>query len=757
MGLRVGTQRTAASCFLTLLLVYILSGAGEAQKSCPPDFGHPLEATHLTNGLNVGSIATFMCPTGEYASPLSSRKCQDSGRWSQMKTFFGRKLKISCKKMMCPEPSFKNGEYFPRGPFMIGANITFVCNDGYTPRGSMERICRRNAKWSGETAVCDDGNGHCPDPGVPPGAIKTGNLHDIDESVSYTCVNGLKLVGSSKRTCLESRRWSGTEVSCQYPYAFDLPEDVGQQFAGSLSGVLDTYEKKKTVGRTVNINKDGILNVYLLLDASDSVGEENFKFSKQCAEKLVDGLGAFDMKVQFGIMSYATNPNVTIYIHDKDSDDVEYVQEQIQQNLMYSTHRDKQGTNIYQALNAVLNMMAFQKCQYEKDNKWNSIQHVIILLTDGKSNMGGRPVVMIKRIRDLLDINSAREDYLDIYAFGIGTAVDRTELSDIASQKENEQHVFILENANKLMEVFQKITNISNYGDMCGLNDNSPDASEKDRHPWNVLIQGPSTSPCFGSLISSHWVLSAAHCFKAYAPEQYSLKIGLETYKVKRIEIHKCYNILRKKDRGIQEDYDYDVALAELTEKVKFSKSSRPICIPCTEPANRALKKPSTATCADHRRHLLASSTIPAKFLSKTNGQNQLKERDVEIQHHNNKDNCVSAIQTFKEFKNITNLNEVVSPRHFCVDGEMSCKGESGGSLFVGLRNKRRFFQLGILSFGAFNPCEKKSQQRSKSPNARDFYVNVLEVLPFLREHMKGAGELEFLPGIPDPVEVCPA
>lgn len=60
--------------------------------------------------------------------------------------------------MRCPEPRmFENGDYFPRGPYLVGANITFVCNDGYTPRGSMERTCRTNAKWSGETAVCDDG------------------------------------------------------------------------------------------------------------------------------------------------------------------------------------------------------------------------------------------------------------------------------------------------------------------------------------------------------------------------------------------------------------------------------------------------------------------------------------------------------------------------------------------------------------------------------------------------------------------------
>ncbi|XP_077339483.1 complement C2-like [Lithobates pipiens] len=765
MGHSVGTHCTMGSCFLTLLLVSILSAAGEAQVQCPLDAGYPNGLTHLTNGLNVGSIAKFLCPTGEYAWPVISRTCQANGQWSIMRSSTGKKLtKISCKKMRCPEPRmFENGEYFPRGPYLVGANITFVCNDGYTPRGSLERTCRRNAKWSGETAVCDDGGDHCADPGVPPGAEKTGLRYDVEESVSYKCPNGLDLVGSAKRTCLESRRWSGTEVSCQYPYAFDLPEDVGQQFAGSLSGVLNTFEKKSAVGRTVNVKKDGILNVYLLLDASNSVGEDNFQISKKCAEELVNGLGAFDMKVQFGILSYATESNVTVYVHDPESNDIDYVLELIEKNLVYSKHRDKQGTNIKGALKTVLEMMAFQKLQYN-DEEWNSIQHVIILLTDGKSNMGGRPVDMVKRIKEFLDITPKREDFLDIYAFGIGTEIDKVELSEIASQKEKEQHMFILEEAERIEQVFQEITKIKNYGEMCGLNDESLDADQSDespdistpkKHPWNVLINTPNSSPCFGSLISSRWVLSAAHCFKGFKPEQYKFQIGSKLYEGQRIEIHKCYNINRKSDRGIKEDYDYDVALVQLSEKVEFSKIARPICIPCTEPANRAMKNPSTATCNEHRNRLLSSNDILARFILKTSDKKALKEGKVKIKHNNLRDSCISTIKQWEKFKNITNLQDMVSPRQFCVEGEMSCKGESGGSLFVDLRKGRRFFQVGVLSFGIFNPCEKARRSQSHA-NARDFYVNVLEVLPFLQEHL--SGELEFLPGIPDSGEVvCPA
>ncbi|KAM9323891.1 complement C2-like [Gastrophryne carolinensis] len=747
---------------LTFLLLPILT-AGEAQVQCPSDAGFPNGLTHLTDGLNVGSVANFMCPTGQYPWPASSRTCLDSGQWSAMTTRSGRKrTRIQCQNIKCPEPvGFENGEYYPRGPYLVGSNITFVCNDGYIPRGSMERTCKRNGRWSGETVVCDDGAGHCADPGVPLGALKTGNRYDIGESVSYTCDRDLILMGSAKRTCQENRRWSGTEVNCQTTYSFDLPEDVGQYFAGSLSGVLKTSKKRDdTVERTVKIEQDGILNVYLLLDASKSVGEQNFQISKECAKILVDTLGKFDMKIEFGIMSYATEPITILNVFDQDASDPDEVLAVIEDKLKYSAHNSKSGTNIKAALIKLRDMIAFQKTKYKKD-EWNSVHHVIILLTDGKSNMGGRPLYIVKSIQNDLNITKEREDYLDIYAFGIGNDIDEPELNELASKKDNEKHVFKLQNADDLKAVFKLILDIKKFGDMCGLNDEYSEENKKLFHPWNVFIESPTGSPCLGSLISKQWVLTAAHCFKAdVEARNYGFNIGGNNYNGERIEIHDCYNVRRKKDLGINEDYDYDVALVKLNKEVTFTKSASPICIPCTEPANRAMKKPKTATCQDHRVSLLASSDISAGFLYKPPGataKKEVEEQRVTIKYNNARDACISTIKRQKEFENI-NPQDLVSPRHLCVEGDegmVSCKGESGGSLFVDLRQRQRFFQVGILSFGIFDPC-KKSGTRLNSANARDFHVNVLEVLPFLRKHL--VGELEFLPGIPSAEEViCPS
>ncbi|KAG8534629.1 hypothetical protein GDO81_018973 [Engystomops pustulosus] len=71
---------------------------------------------------------------------------------------------------------------------------------------------------------------------------------------------------------------------------------------------------------------------------------------------------------------------------------------------------DKSGTNTYAALHEVLQMMSYQAQKYPEE--WKSIHHVIVLLTDGKANMGGRPAEMIRSIRHFLNITDRREDYL---------------------------------------------------------------------------------------------------------------------------------------------------------------------------------------------------------------------------------------------------------------------------------------------------------------------------------------------------------
>ena len=114
--------------------------------------------------------------------------------------------------------------------------------------------------------------------------------------------------------------------------------------------------------------------------------------------------------------------------------------------------------------------------------------------------------------------------------------------------------------------------------------------SEVNEYPWQVLLsiqthEGPDM--CGGSLISSRWVLSAAHCFEdagitaagttvilgehdtRLSSETNSLKLGVE-----KIMDHPKY------DKKAQ--FDNDLSLLKLSRDVDFSKYEhiRPICLP---------------------------------------------------------------------------------------------------------------------------------------------------------------------------------
>lgn len=45
----------------------------------------------------------------------------------------------------------------------------------------------------------------------------------------------------------------------------------------------------------------------------------------------------------------------------------------------------------------------------------------------------------------------------DVYVFGIGKEVKKDQLNSLASQKRGEKHIFVLENFEKLGEVFNSI------------------------------------------------------------------------------------------------------------------------------------------------------------------------------------------------------------------------------------------------------------------------------------------------------------
>ncbi|KAM8769439.1 complement factor B [Acanthopagrus schlegelii] len=727
--------------------------------------------TYSQGGLE-GSVLTYHCSLGQYPHPVSNRLCSADGEWSPMRLANGRQVsRATCKDVLCPaQLQLDNGDFWPRDQWLrVGETQSFSCQEGFTLYGSAQRNCTLSGEWMGTTPVCDNHADDCNDPGVPPGAQRSGGRFHTGEKVIYRCQAGLDLLGSAERVCLENREWTGSTPRCQGPNTFDSPSTVAAAMAGSLAGIMDVLSpdsKKKSgrsFGRSFRVAEVSRMNVYILLDTSGSIATRDFEKSREATVALIRKLDSYEVQMNFHVLSFASEAIDIVNITDSDisgsSDDVIW-------SLLdfdYHRHGKKTGTNLYAALQRVNEMISYLK-QNSAENHFNETQNIIIIETDGFSNTGMKPQIALARIRDLLGYQATSPDHtdetmLDVYVFGLGEDVNKDQLNALASKKRGENHVFVLKDYDTLGEVFNSIISDKSVT-MCGIAQEHIKDPEENKafhtKPWHVSVTVTKTPLCFGSILSPNWVLTAAHCFAKAStdnvPQEVSIQHGEGIVLSKRVIMHPEFNTRALQHRNVSEFYDYDVALVHVNKSIPLSWKARPICLPCTVPASRAMKRVNS-TCQQHREELLPTKETAAFFI---HDHKEPERKETYIHTQSERPSCVEkAMQTLKDPTDVT-LDEYVPDRFLCSGGSsgyeysISCKGDSGGSLF--LQKRKRYFQVGVLSWGTMDVCNPLNTVRGVDrsvrphPDARDFHIDLFKIMPWLKEHL--GEEIQFLPDV---------
>ncbi|XP_075343488.1 complement factor B-like [Odontesthes bonariensis] len=708
----------------------------------------------LTKENSPGSLLVFYCPDGYYPYPHFRHVCQPTGRWDPEPSKHQR-----CKLVQCPDPTvIENGVAEPYLERYFVTNITtYECYSGYTRKGSSIRTCLPNGKWSGYTPICSRDTGNtCPDPGVPPGASRSGNIFDVDDKVKYTCNGNLFLVGSSERVCQENGQWTGKEPACYYKYTYDTALEVSDAFGSSIKDTLTTLQPVDDTqgGRIIRITKNGTLSIYIGVDISESIKEDYFKRAREAVVTLIKKIASFSVTPNYEIVFFSSNIYEVANILDF-HDGRASLNSIIDDLQKFEITGKNTGTNVEAAVKLFEERMAIIK-QRVTDEKFKEHRHVIILFTDGAYNMGGSPEPTIKRIKNMVYMNQddgSRDEFLDIYIFGIGAVIHDDDLQPLTAGTGG-QHYFRLKHDTNLHETFDEIIDEREVVGLCGLHKNYETTydhvSKQKRYPWMafVIVQGDSPKKCLGSLVSPKFVLTAAHCFQfGDLPKHVTVEIedrpGSRVKKVKTFMLHPNYNVKARVDQGVAEFYDFDVALIQLEEAVQISSYTRPICIPCTEETSKALQLDSAATCKQQEDLLLKADRERLSFL--TRAAPLVQEKDVFAKLGNSRPNCI--VKALKA-KGITTGDPkvAVTDSFICTGGDrdhIACTGDSGGAVFKNYN--LRTIQIGLVSWGTKELCTSGGLVES-TDDSRDFHINLFKVIPFLKSILGNDDQDDYAP-----------
>uniref|UniRef100_A0A8C3AXM9 Transmembrane serine protease 7 n=1 Tax=Cyclopterus lumpus TaxID=8103 RepID=A0A8C3AXM9_CYCLU len=230
------------------------------------------------------------------------------------------------------------------------------------------------------------------------------------------------------------------------------------------------------------------------------------------------------------------------------------------------------------------------------------------------------------------------------------------------------------------------------------------DDSVEGEWPWQVSLHFSGNLYCGASVLSSDWLISAAHCFskeRLSDPRYWSAHLGMLTQgsakhvaEIQRIVVHEYYNAYT---------FDYDIALLQLKKPWPPSLSPlvQPVCLP-----------PSSHTVTGSHRCIVTGWGY--------------RSEEGEVSSHLIESPIITCISIYSSgcealkvgvyLLNVLSASTALFVSQGDSGGPLSCQGPGGG----------RWFLIGIVSWGA--GCGR--------PNLPGVYTRVNKFTSWIYSHI---------------------
>ncbi|XP_010895428.2 transmembrane protease serine 13b isoform X1 [Esox lucius] len=225
--------------------------------------------------------------------------------------------------------------------------------------------------------------------------------------------------------------------------------------------------------------------------------------------------------------------------------------------------------------------------------------------------------------------------------------------------------------------------------------------------PWQVSLHFLRSHICGGTLVAPDFVVTAAHCFPSkdssyLVPSNWRVYVGMVSQinlpspaMVDKIIVHESYDGNTK---------NYDITLLKLTQRVEFSKSVQPVCLPAYDKTF-----PPGTRCW--------TSGFGTTKEGAAGGSTSLMAVSVDI---------IDSLVCNKK----TVYNGQVTVNMLCAGkltgGKDSCQGDSGGPLMC-MDSDQLWYLTGVTSWGV--GCGRR--------NSPGVYSNVSSLLPWIYSKMQ--------------------